>query len=341
LEPLKPETEALPEESVAESAEEIKEPSGRGTLPPEPVQPAFSETVDTSQEIISQFQAPSPDEQAAAGEPSIQPPTASMAGYIPPWETSPTAGETPESGASQPVDIEASQARNVENTIPLTIEDLTAVADHPSREKTPAPFGLDVEPSGNGPFGWKLLSMGLFVALLISLYFNWRSYASTTDQPTASEEAALDTEKTGAAPGDPTTSAEDSPQADVQGTTDKNVASASQDAPIKKKKRASRSRSKRRSKKTQATTSAQLSSAKTAGPRPSRTTGVLSILLPSQARGPVAITVDKRPKGNAPLKLSLTPGLHEVIQTYKRTRTKRIVLIEQGKTKVITAKVPK
>jgi hypothetical protein len=68
---------------------------------------------------------------------------------------------------------------------------------------------------------------------------------------------------------------------------------------------------------------------------------VLSILVPANARGPVAITVDKRPKGNAPLKLSLTPGLHEVVQKYKRTRTMRIVLIQQGTTKVITAKVPK
>jgi hypothetical protein len=351
LNALKPDTEASAEESGREAAEEIGEPSDTGTLPPEPVTPAPVATEDTAQEIRSQSAAPIPDEETALGEASIPPPTASIGVYAPPWEPPPSTSEAPESGASQPVDIETSHGRNVENTIPLTIEDLTAVVDDRSRNKPPPPLGLGVGPVGKVPFGWKLLTGGLVVALLISLYFNWRGYTSATDQPISGDETALDTEQTGAAPVEPTPAADgdnatsaganDPSRVGAQATSDKDVPSASKEAPKKKKRRSSRSRSKSRTKKTRAATSEQQGATKTAEPRPSRTTGVLSILVPANARGPVAITVDKRPKGNAPLKLSLTPGLHEVVQKYKRTRTMRIVLIQQGKTKVITAKVPK
>jgi hypothetical protein len=371
---LEPKTEETPEEPTAPPADEIEKPDNQGTLPPEPVEASSSEnedgpreTAETSAETTLKSEALPPyrqsdlGESAPAREPSIPPPTASVGGYTPPWETVPFKSDIPGTGAKEPVDVEAMRSRNVENTIPLTIDDLTAVSHDRDRDKPPPPLAFDGEPGGKVPLGWKLLTAGLCVALLISLYFNWRSYAKGTDRPISNKESVLDTGEIGTSPaadkptasanGDNTTSPEgkDTPRTNVQESTGKEEPSASVDAPKKTKKRKSSSRSRSRSRRTRAKKSTDNSpsepannrSSKRSDPRPSGTTGVLSILVPSHARGPVSITVDKRPKGKAPLKLSLTPGLHEVVQTYKGNRTMRIVLIQKGKTKVITAKVPK
>jgi hypothetical protein len=372
----------VPEASTAPPADEIEKSKDQGTLPPEPGDSSSSETGDiggetedvqdeteeTSAETVQKSETLPPERQSYPGgsvparEPSIPPPTASVGGYTPPWETSPPQSEVPGPGPSGAVDVEETRSRNQENTIPLTIDDLTAVAGDRDRDKPPPPLAQDGEVAGTVPLGWKLVTLGLCVALLISLYFNWRSYASDADRSLSDKESAVDTGQTGAPPtaGNPTDSVngdtlanpdgKDTPPAgDVTESAGTDDPSVSQETPKKTKRKKSRSRSRSKSRRTRTTQSTNTSPSEPANgqrstksdPRPSGTTGVLSILVPSYARGPVSITVDKRPKGNAPLKLTLTPGLHEVVQTYKGSRSMRIVLIQKGKTKAITAKVPK
>jgi hypothetical protein len=52
------------------------------------------------------------------------------------------------------------------------------------------------------------------------------------------------------------------------------------------------------------------------------------------------VIVDGKPRGSAPLKVKLSPGIHEVIFSYEGKRTMRMVAIQTGETKSITAKVP-
>ncbi len=373
-----PKTEPVPQET-APPADEIETPTDQGTLPPEPIDPPSPENDDVPEEAeatpeetearssaaVPEYGTLPPERRPDLGvsrpsrEPSIPPPTASVGGYTPPWETGLSPSEVPGSGVSEPIAVEASSSKNAEATIPLTIEDLTAVTGDRNGDRPPALLVQDEETAGKLPLGWKLLLAVLCVALLISLYFNWRSYIFNPDGADAHPEAVQDTGETGSLPagdklnGDPmaTPDGKDTPPvAEGKESNGNDEQAASSDTPKKTTKKKSRSkRSKSRSKRSRSKKSAENSSSEPSNgtsstrsdPRPSSTTGVLSILVPSYARGPVSITVDKRPKGKAPLKLALTPGLHEVVQTYKGTRTKRIVLIQKGRTKAITAKVPK
>ncbi len=69
-------------------------------------------------------------------------------------------------------------------------------------------------------------------------------------------------------------------------------------------------------------------------------TGMLSITVPPDTKEPISITIDKRPRGKAPLKVALTQGIHEIQFSSGGKRIMRMVSIKTGKTKSITAKVP-
>jgi hypothetical protein len=73
-------------------------------------------------------------------------------------------------------------------------------------------------------------------------------------------------------------------------------------------------------------------------PEPAATTGKLSISIGPDVAGPVAVSVDGAPKGNAPLSVELPAGLHEVAFTIGDKRTLRMVSIKAGETKGVVAK---
>ena len=320
-------------------------PDGSHTLPTKSADAAELQDRDSSRD----------DEIVPAHVPSNQPLADSVSGY----------GTSPGSDGSEPaveatVAVEASGSENVEKTIPLTVEDLTQVRGIAPRDQA-APLVSPLVSAEKSFRGWKLLALGLSVALLVSLYYNWKGYASKTD---ARPESITDTEITSAesttafsssaeegpnaknlppADTEENPTAESPPPADVKEPPEKTEATAST-APKKvekKKKPRSRSRSRAKAKSRRSGKSTTRDgSGDSVSPTPSKNTGVLSILAPPGKRGPVAITVDKRARGNAPVKLQLSPGLHEVIQTYEGRRIIRIILIQEGKTKTITAKVP-
>jgi CheY-like chemotaxis protein len=75
-----------------------------------------------------------------------------------------------------------------------------------------------------------------------------------------------------------------------------------------------------------------------AEPAPAATTGKLSVTPAADVEGDVAVSVDGKPHGNAPLSLELPVGLHEVAYTVDGQRTLRMVSIKAGETKRIVAK---
>ena len=68
-------------------------------------------------------------------------------------------------------------------------------------------------------------------------------------------------------------------------------------------------------------------------------TGTLAVTVPAGAAGPIDVSVDGKKRGKAPLKLKLTPGLHEVVFSSGGKRTMRMVSVKEGATKSIAAKV--
>lgn len=69
--------------------------------------------------------------------------------------------------------------------------------------------------------------------------------------------------------------------------------------------------------------------------------GTLVVAAPADAPGPIKVAVDGKARGNAPVKVDLAPGLHEVTFTFGGERTIRMVSIKADQTKNITAKVAK
>ncbi|MDJ0761630.1 MAG: response regulator [Myxococcota bacterium] len=71
------------------------------------------------------------------------------------------------------------------------------------------------------------------------------------------------------------------------------------------------------------------------------TTGVLYIKQPSDAPGRIKISVDGRVRGRSPIKLKLSPGLHEIVYSYQGRRIFKKVTIQANQRKEIIAEVPK
>ena len=69
--------------------------------------------------------------------------------------------------------------------------------------------------------------------------------------------------------------------------------------------------------------------------------GSLSISLPPYATGVVKVLIDGKPRGNAPLKVTLPVGIHELTFIADGKRSLRMVSIKEGRTKSIEATIPK
>ncbi|MDD5306595.1 MAG: response regulator [Deltaproteobacteria bacterium] len=67
--------------------------------------------------------------------------------------------------------------------------------------------------------------------------------------------------------------------------------------------------------------------------------GTLAVTLPPDAPSPVTVIVDGRPRGKAPLTLTLSAGLHEVVFSSQGKRTMRMVSIQPHAAKSLPASV--
>jgi CheY-like chemotaxis protein len=80
---------------------------------------------------------------------------------------------------------------------------------------------------------------------------------------------------------------------------------------------------------------------KLAPPTPTGPTGLLSILAPREAPGPIKVSVDGSARGNAPLKVRLGPGLHEIVFSFEGKRSIKMVSIKANEIKNMETIVPK
>jgi hypothetical protein len=64
-------------------------------------------------------------------------------------------------------------------------------------------------------------------------------------------------------------------------------------------------------------------------------------LAPREAPGPIKVSVDGSARGNAPLKVRLGPGLHEIVFSFEGKRSIKMVSIKANEIKNMETIVPK
>jgi hypothetical protein len=278
-----------------------------------------------------------------------------------PEPPSPKPRSSKQSPAPAPVKADSAAEepkKTKEDTFKLTSNDIDELPKGSFVESVPPPAPSTA--SSGISRAWIGAMVITWIALLVSLYFNWLSYGAgpiTMTDGTASEKPAptpADQQKT--APTTPAVGGPVSPisiqekpapkNAPAKTTAAKKIAkepAKTKDKPPEPKAAAKKTGKRKKPAEKPPEKSSEPTAAGKKSPAtvsPSKEAGVLSVLVPPNASGPVSIDVDKRTRGTAPIKIKLKPGLHEVVQNYKGKRTMRIVLIRKGKTKIITAKIP-
>jgi CheY-like chemotaxis protein len=250
--------------------------------------------------------------------------------------------------ANAPLEPFSSRTEPSDTTIPISLDDISMVnrLPPPAREgairRSEPPLPPFARARMQSARRWKALAATAFVLLALSLAANlclWSACPAKAEAPKPAPAKVVPLPRPRIEAPKPAPVPEPPPAAPVAAPEQEPVP-APQAAPRQEEPRHER-RVDREDRPRPATDapSAPPKTPQKPAPAPGTGDGKLSVTVPPDSPGPVTVTVDGQPRGNAPLTIPLSAGLHEVVFSSQGKRTMRMVSIQADATKSVPARV--